>query len=84
MDYTKLKAERHRANLELVATLKAIVDSSQGEQRFGQILRNCGFVWQYEVSTGGNYGGIIVWANEFNKEPMQLLERVRVETAKVF
>lgn len=83
MDYAKLKAERHRANLELVATLKAIVDSYQGEQRFGQILRNCGFVNQ--ISDYDKFGGYnISWQDEFNLEPSALLERVRKETSKVF
>jgi hypothetical protein len=82
MDYKKLKAERYRANLELIETLKAIVSSDHGEQRFGQILRNYGFVNQENPITNSDYYSY--WSDEFNLEPKLLLDRVKTECTKVF
>lgn len=75
----KLKSDRYKANLALIETLKAVVLSDQGEQRFSQILRNYGFVLSIWGLADDN-----VWADEFNLEPKLLLERVNTECSKVF
>jgi hypothetical protein len=83
MDYKALKIMRYNYNLLLAETILNTIKSDCGEQRFGQILRNYGFVRQVEIQTGGNYGGMNVWIDEFNLEPDQLFKRVLEEYTKV-
>lgn len=69
MDESYISQRRQEANRELVARLQEQVERYPSE-RFSQILRNAGFVHQEEISEQ------VVWKDEFNLEPWQLLNRV--------
>lgn len=69
----KFDQSRLEANRELVALLAELVEKRPTE-RFGQILRNCGFV--REIRPINPEAGI-PWQNEFYSEPQKILERVK-------
>ena len=68
-----LALSRLEANRELVKILGEIVEQGN-DQRFGQILRNYGFV--REIRPVKPEAGI-PWQNEFYSEPQKILERVK-------
>jgi hypothetical protein len=68
-----LAQTRLEANRELVKILSEIVEK-ENNQRFGQILRNYGFV--REIRSVKPEAGI-PWQNEFYSEPQKILERVK-------
>lgn len=72
--------KRQEANHELIEILTAQVKARPSE-RFGQILRNCGFIKENMKfhETGNFYPD--GWSNEFNTEPQEILKRVK-ETLK--
>lgn len=63
--------KRLEANRVLVRLLAEAVEASPS-QRFGQILRNRGFVNQIDGKSHSGY----IWADEFEVEPWDLLTRV--------
>jgi hypothetical protein len=65
--------DRRDANRELVRSLSEWVEAHP-DMRFGQILRNAGVVKELPLPRG--LAGV-VWADEFNLEPTELLKRVR-------
>ena len=70
MDERYLNQRRQETNRELLELLQSQIEKFPSE-RFSQILANGGFVQQAEVSEQ------VVWKDEFNLEPWQLLERVQ-------
>lgn len=69
-----LTRRRLDANRALWARLGDLIETWP-DQRFGQILRNFGFVSQAQIDER------TVWVDEFNLEPMTLLKRVE-QTAR--
>lgn len=69
MDESFLNQRRQEANRELLELLQEQIETYPSE-RFSQILRNAGFVQQTEISDR------VVWEDDFNLEPWQLLKRV--------
>ncbi len=69
MDENSLNQRRQEANRELLELLREQIETHPSG-RFSQILRNAGFVQQTEVSDQ------VVWLDDFNLEPWELLERV--------
>ena len=73
-------SERQDANRELVRLLSEWVEKYP-DMRFGQILRNAGFVYEDALSDydhyDGEYHSLFVWRDEFTLEPTELLKRVR-------
>jgi hypothetical protein len=66
---------RYVHNMALIEELTMLVKGNP-DLRFGQILRNFGFVATNSVKN--NAGDIVtVWHDEFNVEPDDLLKRVR-------
>lgn len=64
-----LTRRRFDANRALWTRLGELIEAWP-DQRFGQLLRNFGFVRQASVDDA------VVWVDEFSLEPMDLLERV--------
>lgn len=75
MKESEMIRRRQEYNRELVTLLQEQIENFPSE-RFSQVLRNLGFVAQSEVS------GRVVWEDEFNFEPWELLGRVRRELRK--
>ena len=72
--------KRLEANRKLVSILAKEIEKSPS-QRFGQILRNCGFVEEAGVDCWNDLKGRpTYWNNEFNFEPWVLLARVWEKT----
>jgi len=69
VDESFLNQRRQEANRELLELLQEQIERYPSE-RFSQILRNAGFVQQTEISEQ------VVWEDDFNLEPWQLLKRV--------
>ena len=63
---------REEANDE-VMTLLAFIIAERPSQRFGQVMRNYGFIT--EGSTG--IYGYSQWNNEFYLEPQEVIKRVK-------
>ena len=74
---TNYDAARLEANRELVKILAAEIEKRPSE-RFGQILRNCGFVLENPLG-----GWPALWANEFSQEPWATVERVKARLKDV-
>jgi hypothetical protein len=68
----KLDADRLKANRALAALVLQLVEANPS-CRFGQILRNYDFIKEKRNSEGTPES----WHNEFNTEPMVVLERVK-------
>lgn len=62
--------DRQTANLKLVEVLTKLIEKNP-DQRFGQLLRNYGFILETDVLSH------VLWVNEFNLEPDVLLTRVK-------
>jgi len=69
--------DRQSANARLVAILADAV-VRYPDQRFGQLLRNLGFVLETAHLPNAK-----LWCNEFYLEPQKLLERVERELEKI-
>lgn len=70
----KFDQARLKANRELIETLTDLVEQNPS-QRFGQILRNYGFIKENRPAKPSNPD--IYWQNEFYKEPSEVLQRVK-------
>lgn len=74
---------RQNSNRQLVQTLAALVEANP-TQRFGQILRNYGFIRDQVMATrAGSAHEEHLWENEFNTESDNILERVLEECQKM-
>lgn len=69
---TKRRLESNREIAKIITELVELLP----EQRFSQLLRNLNVVSEIEVQAGYEVNSY-VWANEFNAEPWQVLERMR-------
>ena len=67
--------KRLKANRELVKILAEEIEKRPSE-RFGQILRNSGFVVENILQQDLQDGVMTLWANGFNQEPWETLARV--------
>lgn len=69
--------DRQSANARLVTILADAV-IRYPDQRFGQLLRNLGFVLETAHLPNAK-----MWSNEFYMEPQELLKRVEKELEKL-
>jgi len=78
----KIINQRKQANDKLVKRLKELIDKFP-DQRFGQILRNYGFISETRVKQKPGEWEQQKWTNEFSLEPVALLARVKKEMKRL-
>lgn len=74
--------ERQKINQELAITLLTLIKQCP-DMRFSQILQNFGFVDVIELHKNIQEFNGNVWADEFFKEPKEILKRVQETVIKI-
>lgn len=80
----KMREERREKNKELLQILTDLVEKTDGNLRFSQILAGYGFVQDVSPFDRERAGSTKpFWENEFYTEPREVLERVLKELKRI-